>query len=187
MRALGSMTWIFGYGSLVFRPAFTFVESRPAYLTGYERRFWQGSTDHRGVPEAPGRVVTLITSASSELRCVGVAYRVDDRDREKVLAYLDVREQGGYERLVVPLFGLDGERFTSEGLVYVATERNANYLGEASLEAIGAQIASARGPSGHNLEYVSLLAQALRELGADDEHVFAIERVASRMSGRGAD
>ena len=66
--------WLFGYGSLIWRPASPFVERRPASARGYARRFWQGSTDHRGVPEAPGRVVTLLPSAGD--RCEGVAYRV---------------------------------------------------------------------------------------------------------------
>ena len=51
--------WIFGYGSLVWRPAFPHAERRAANVRGWVRRFWQGSPEHRGVRDAPGRVLTL--------------------------------------------------------------------------------------------------------------------------------
>lgn len=165
--------WIFGYGSLVWRPAFPFVEQRPARLAGWARRFWQGSTDHRGVPGAPGRVVTLVRSPLEE--CWGVAYRVARRDREGVLAQLDHREKGGYMRVEVELANRgDG---TFRGLVYLATSDNPNYLGEAPLAEIAEQVRGSRGPSGENLEYVRRLAAALRGLDAADEHVFALDRL----------
>ena len=68
--------WIFGYGSLVWRPSFPFAERRGAWIDGFARRFWQGSTDHRGVPGAPGRVVTLEHATGA--RCFGAAYRISD-------------------------------------------------------------------------------------------------------------
>jgi len=166
-------TWIFGYGSLLWRPAFPFAERRGAWITGFERRFWQGSTDHRGLPGAPGRVVTLHHAAGA--RCGGAAYRIGDLDRDDVLANLDHRERGGYERLDVALSFSDGSVGT--GLVYIATPANPNYLGPAPLDAIAAQVSRSRGPSGANAEYVLRLADSLRDLGFADEHVFELERL----------
>ena len=165
--------WVFGYGSLIFRPAFPFLERRPGFIRGYVRRFYQGSVDHRGVPGAPGRVVTLIPEADG--RCGGMLYRVDARERETVLATLDHREQGGYVRLDVRAFLHDADTFVP-ALTYFASSDNPNYLGSASVAEIAAQVRSARGPSGANADYVVRLAAALRELGVDDEHVFSIER-----------
>ncbi len=165
--------WLFAYGSLVYRPAIPFAERVPAILSGYARRFWQGSTDHRGVPGAPGRVVTLIPAP--EERCTGVAYRVDEQHREQVLYDLDVREQGGYDRVIAPLVDRSGRTITDEALVYIATSQNPNWLGDAPLDQIAAQIRSSVGPSGPNVEYVVELAKALRALEADDPHVFALE------------
>lgn len=170
---MSAALWVFGYGSLVWRPAFAYRERQPAYVEGWARRFWQGSTDHRGVPGAPGRVVTLVRDAGT--RCTGIAYRVDATVGERVLADLDVRERGGYAQHRALLYRPDGSVLASEGLLYVATDSNPNYLGPASLREIAAQVARSTGPSGPNLEYVLRLAQSLRALDADDPHVFALE------------
>jgi cation transport regulator ChaC len=173
--------WIFGYGSLVWRPEFAYRERCPAFIRGWARRFWQGSTDHRGVPGAPGRVVTLVRDAAAT--CWGVAYRVEPRVADAVLEALDRRERGGYERHEVPLHVAERAAPIDGGLVYVATPRNPNYLGPAPLDAIAEQVVAARGPSGHNVEYVLSLAESLLEMGADDAHVFELaERVRARSA-----
>ncbi len=166
--------WLFGYGSLIWRPSFAFAERRRATLAGWARRFWQGSTDHRGVPGQPGRVVTLVEEAGE--RCVGVAYRVAAAEAKRVVAELDHRERGGYQRASLAL-ALHGPEAASEGEVWVARRDNPNYLGPAPLDAIAAQVRGAHGPSGANLEYVLQLAEALRGLGAEDAHVFALEQL----------
>ena len=163
--------WVFGYGSLIWRPNFPFVESRAADLQGYERRFWQGSTDHRGTPEAPGRVVTLLR-APMKIHCRGLAFRIKEDQQASVLDGLDVREKGGYDRFLSPLKTVDGD--TLEALVYLANEDNPNWLGPASIDAIAEQIVQSKGPSGPNTEYVLELDAALRAMDTCDEHVHAI-------------
>jgi cation transport regulator ChaC len=163
--------WIFGYGSLVWRPAFEFAECRTGAVQGWARRFWQGSTDHRGVPEDPGRVVTLHRRA--EAICHGVVYAVAPEVRDEVLAGLDHREKGGYDRHRVDV-RTDGGMIEG-ALMYVAGPDNPNYVGPSELDEIATVVRRAVGPSGPNLEYVLRLAEALREMGAHDEHVFALE------------
>ncbi|NLO79241.1 MAG: gamma-glutamylcyclotransferase [Xanthomonadaceae bacterium] len=160
--------WVFGYGSLIFKVDFPYLERRRARIRDWVRRFWQGSHDHRGTPDAPGRVVTLIPQKGAV--CEGVAYLVSP----EVLAHLDYREKNGYLRLETELIFSDQE--TARGLVYIATEDNPAFLGPAPEEEIARQIARSEGPSGPNRDYLLKLARALRELDEHDSHVFAIER-----------
>lgn len=160
--------WIFGYGSLLFRPGFAFEERVPSALPGFVRRFFQGSPDHRGTPEAPGRVVTLAPEPGG--RCIGVAYRVPAARWEEALLALDLREQGGYARIWREVFPLEGGAPLS-ALVYYAAPDNPHYLGPAPLQEMARQIAASHGPSGANRDYLLQLAEALHALGAKDEHV----------------
>lgn len=171
--------WLFGYGSLIWRPDLPFVERAPACLEGFARRFWQRSTDHRGTPAAPGRVVTLVPAEGARTR--GVAYRL--AAPAATLAAVDVREQQGYARRALPVDLADGRRV--EAVVYVAAPGNPWFVGPEPLEATAAVVATARGPSGANLAYAEALVRALDALGDDDGHARAVLAAARAAAERG--
>lgn len=168
-----SSVWLFGYGSLIFKADFPFVERRPASIANWTRRFWQGSHDHRGTEKSPGRVATLVPCSGAV--CEGIAYLITPQ----VFDHLDYREKNGYLRFTTDITFEDGG--VAEGLVYIATEENAAFLGPASELEIARQIAASAGPSGRNKDYLIDLAEALRALGKKDSHVFAIEHHLSAL------
>ena len=170
--------WLFGYGSIIWRAGFPYRERRAARLPGYVRRLWQGSHDHRGTPEAPGRVVTLIESRRGF--CDGAAYLIDSADAEEVLVALDYREKNGYERYPVRMLLSGEERLpplpqtqcsVTAGLTYLAPPGNHAFLGAAPLEQVVLQVRRSVGPSGANIDYVARLAESVRELGGEDRYL----------------
>lgn len=162
--------WIFGYGSLIWRPGFSFRQKKLAKLPGWQRRFSQKSIDHRGTFAAPGRVVTLEAQMSAE--CWGVAFQVAEKERPQILDYLDEREKGGYNRAFLEL-DIQGMG-TQEALTYIASPENPNYAGPSELKVTAEIILQSHGPSGSNLEYLLQLHDALRAWEIDDPYVKAL-------------
>ncbi|KAJ1104391.1 hypothetical protein NDU88_001803 [Pleurodeles waltl] len=178
LRMPDSALWIFGYGSLVWKPDFEFTTSRVGFIQGYSRKFWQGDTFHRGNDEMPGRVVTLHEDYDA---CTwGVAYEVRGEQIEASLEYLNIRESvlGGYITKLVNFYPQDGQAGDAVlALVFIATPINPIYLGPAPEEDIAAQIIVSSGRSGHNIEYLLRLADFMRFFcpEAEDKHLFQIE------------
>lgn len=170
---MGDTRWVFGYGSLIWRQDFPYLDDRRAHVIGWARRFWQGSHDHRGDAADPGRVVTLIAAPGE--RCDGRAFLVGP----EVFAHLDHREKNGYVRERVTLHFDNG---TAPGVAYLASADNAAYLGPAPAAEMIRQIRRCRGDSGTNVDYVIELARALRRLGIEDPHVFELESMLSSSS-----
>ena len=165
--------WVFGYGSLIHKVDFEFIRSENGYIENFARRFWQGSHDHRGTSENPGRVLTLIPYSGE--RCFGRAFKVT----HDVFDHLDHREKNGYLREEIDIHLQSGK--TVKGLIYIARKDNAAYLGEASIDEIARHIHASSGPSGENRDYVFALADALRLHDEKDEHVFSIEREIKKL------
>eukprot|EP00069_Balaena_mysticetus_P020509 bmy_02900T0 len=176
--------WISGYGSLVWRPDFTYSDSCVGFMHRYSRHLWEGDTFHRGSDKMPGRVVTLPEDREG---CTwGVAYQVQGEQVNEALKYLNVWEAvlGGYDTKEVTFCPQDAPDQPLKALAYVATPRNPGYLGPAPEEAIATQILSCRGFSGHSLEYLLRLADFRQLCGpqAQDEHLTAIvDAVGTRL------
>lgn len=176
--------WLFGYGSVLWKPGFDYLERKRARIFHYRRVFYQGSPDHRGTPEKPGRVVTLLKE--EEAWCDGFVFRIAPADEEKVLRALDQREVEGYgrEKVEAHVFSettMEIETVLLDVWVYMATERNPAFLGPAQPEEIAKEALHCHGESGANSEYILCLAQTLRSAGLVDEHVFKVEGALNRL------
>jgi len=172
--------WVFGYGSLLFRPDFPHEARLVAQVEGWERRLDQGSPDHRGTPARLGRVATLVRSPGAATE--GAAFLVAERHAAEVLAALDHREKGGYERVMVDVQFREGAGGFAKAVTWVAGPDNPYHLGRAELGLMVSQIREAVGPSGPNVEYVWRLWETLKELGIEDPH---ISEVAALLGDRG--
>lgn len=162
--------WVFGYGSLIWRPDFPYSEAHWATLADWSRRFWQGSHDHRGTPEAPGRVLTLVPFPGET--CRGRVFGIRREHVADILVELDYREKNGYQRQTVRVDTL--EAGSVDALTYIAPSSNIAWLGDATDQAIARQIRNSAGPSGSNRDYVLSLHNALMDEGIDDHHIQAI-------------
>jgi len=172
--------WIYGFGSLMFRPGFEYADKVVGYVNDYRRCFHQGSTDHRGTPGAPGRTVTIEPAPGS--KCWGAAFlcRGSDEYEAHVMKELEWREKQYDQRAYVDVFTAADEHspVVPGALTFIATPdttANPNYLGPAPLEDIAQQIATAAGPSGPNYEYLFSIADAMREIQVDDPDLFELE------------
>ncbi|KAL5704294.1 Gamma-glutamylcyclotransferase 2-3 [Ranunculus cassubicifolius] len=177
--------WVFGYGSLIWKAGFEYDQRLVGFIKDYRRVFYQGSTDHRGTSEYPGRTVTLEPLKGQV--CWGVAYKVSGEEAEQIaLTYLEVREKQYDVKAYVDLFTdhKDTTPAVSGVMVYIASpdkKLNRNYLGPAPLEEMADQIIRAEGPSGPNRDYLFHLEQALLQLGCEDEHIMDLANAVRKL------
>jgi cation transport protein ChaC len=169
-----AIRWVFGYGSLMWRPEFAYVERQAATLHGRRRAFCIYSVHHRGTHARPGLVLGL--AAGGAVR--GAAYRVADADWDAVYAYLREREQPTetYVEAHAAIRLGDGRRV--QALVFLSDRGHPQWAGPLDLEAQARLIAGARGLSGPNVEYLRDLVGHLREEGARDR---GMERLLARV------
>jgi cation transport protein ChaC len=164
--------WVFGYGSLMWRPGFAFIERAPAALIGAHRSLCIYSFHHRGTQEHPGLVLGLDEGGA----CRGVAFRVAADQAEPTLAYLRQREQvtDVYLEATRPVSLLDGSGRELEALCYIVDRAHPQYAGRLSIEAQASLVRSAVGLSGANIDYVLNTVRHLEEAGIHDVELMAL-------------
>ncbi|KAL0480132.1 glutathione-specific gamma-glutamylcyclotransferase [Acrasis kona] len=189
--------YIFGYGSLIWRPGFPYSRRFNAYVKGFKRRFWQQSRDHRGTDEHPGRVVTIVPTAEFDTLqpkkephdedgdiVWGVVYQVEDKDVKKCLDDLDIREIGGYHRTGIPVY-TEGDILACEATLYVGSVSsliNTEFIGPEDIDKTATIISRSVGPSGPNPEYLKRLADSLRSMSLHDTYIFELEKLVNKQN-----
>jgi len=172
--------WVFGYGSLMWKPGFEFLECEPALIHGFHRRLCVYSFVHRGTPERPGLVLGLDRGGS----CHGMAFRVAAEKWDATLAYLRAREQvtSVYLEAMRPVRLLDNGRKVA-AVAYVIDRHHRQYAGKLGDRDLLKFIRQGRGQSGDCTDYVWSTLAHLREMDIHDAH---LEQIASRLPPQAA-
>jgi cation transport protein ChaC len=164
--------WVFGYGSLMWRPGFEFVDRAEALLIGAHRALCVYSFVHRGTPQRPGLVLGLDLGGA----CRGIAYRVAAAERAGTIAYLRAREQvtAVYRECMRTVWLAGDARRQVPALCYVADRSHPQYAGRLSLEEQVHHVRQGHGESGPNRDYVVATVSALESLGYRESELHAL-------------
>ena len=170
--------WVFGYGSLIWRPGFDYLERVPANIIGMHRSLCVYSFDHRGTPETPGLVLGLDFGGA----CRGIAYRVAARKRAATIQYLREREQttAVYRETTHGIWLAGQPERRVDALCYVVDRGHAQYAGRLSHDHQLHIVRQSHGRSGNNRDYVLETVKALEALGIIDHDLHVL---AERLKG----
>ncbi len=172
--------WVFGYGSLMWKPGFPFLEKHRAVLTGFHRALCIYSVRYRGTSEFPGLVFGLDAGGF----CEGMAFRVAGPDVAATVDYLRDREQvtGVYRAEMRPVRLRGDSVSTVRALTFVANPNARQYAGRLPIAVQTRIVLASKGVSGPNAEYVLNTAEHLRLLGVRDR---IIEQVVAMLGTAG--
>ena len=164
--------WIFGYGSLMWRTGFPYVEAARATLTGLARAFCVYSVHHRGTPARPGLVLGLDRGGA----CHGMAFRVAPEHAAATIAYLRAREQvtGAYRESQRLVRLNDGSGRHVRALCYVVERAHPQYTGPLTAAEQARIIRWARGVSGANVDYLMSTLEHLEALGIREPELMRV-------------
>ena len=173
--------WVFGYGSLMWRPGFDFIERVPARLIGLHRALCVYSFVHRGTPEQPGLVLGLDRGGM----CRGIAFRVVAPAREQTIAYLRAREQvtAVYLETMRRIELEEKARRQVRALAFVVDRSHVQYAGRLTLAEQLHYVRQGHGRSGPNRDYVLDAVHSLEALGYRET---ALHRLAEQLRHQGS-
>ncbi len=176
-----SPLWVFGYGSLIWKPEFEYEAREPARVHGFHRRLCLRSVLYRGTQDCPGIVAGLDRGGS----CLGMAYRIGAERVPEVFGGLWEREMflGSYRPTWTRADLRRGGRVRA--LAFVVRRDAFNYCGGLSEDEIVAILLAARGVRGTSLDYLQRTVAALREAGLADPHLQRLAQEAERRLAAG--
>ena len=164
--------WVFGYGSLMWRPGFDYLERVSARLIGEHRALCVYSFVHRGTPEKPGLVLGLDRGGA----CRGIAFRVAEKKRAETIAYLRAREQvtSVYREVTRSVWLEDDARQRVSALTYVVDRGHVQYAGRLTLAEQLRHVLQGHGQSGNNRDYVLSTVKAIESEGFRDSQLHGL-------------
>lgn len=169
--------WIFAFGSLMWNPAFHFVERRTARIHGFHRQFCLWARAGRGSPERPGLMLSLEPGGS----CTGVAYRLDRREAATELDVIWRREM-----LTMAYRPVWTTAHTPKGpepaIAFSANRTHERYVPGLEDAVIARYLATGTGPMGRCCDYLFDTVAHLRQLGIRDRRLEALEDKVRRLA-----
>lgn len=165
----GQDVWVYGYGSLIWRPEFDYAEQRLALLHGYHRALCLWSRVNRGTPDQPGLVFGLDMGGS----CRGMAFRIPACDVPVTMEALWEREMpcGSYTPKWVNCRTGDG---AITALAFTMNRNTEEYVRGLPIDRLVSIVRNAHGSYGPCIEYVLETAQALTKYQIHDKHLQAL-------------
>ncbi len=174
----GDDLWVFGYGSLIWNPAFHYSEIRPARMFGFHRSFCLHLTIGRGSSDYPGLMLALDRGGS----CNGMAFRIRANQIESETRILWMREMisGAY----IPHYGpLTTEKGVIKGLTFVINREHQRYMGNLGLDKTAKMICNGKGILGTCREYIENTVDHLQEISVRDRYLNRVLKRVRQIDG----
>jgi cation transport protein ChaC len=185
-RPADGAIWIFGVGSLIWKPAFEHVDRRVGLLRGWHRAFCLGwDYRYRGSEETPGLMLALDRGGS----CTGVAYRLADENVEATVEQLMRREVSMIPTAFPPRWvTIESKEGPVRAITFPIDRKSGRYVGGLSNDEMADMLASACGMWGSMADYLFSTVSHLENLGIHDRHLWELqELVAERLEVEAGD